>query len=309
VLRFEVSEIEITNATITITDAIFQDKLAEISKQNEKAPPAAAPVLPGQPLPGDKPALTETYDGNKGGANGVSQRKSPGALVTPEDKEQELILQNAEIAYGIRDGVMRKTQKEKDREEEIREAYRPKPGALMARGGTVYANNGMFVPRGTDTVPAMLTPGEFVVNRASVQRGNNLQMLKAMNSGGGASGPGNMSGGGSVRYYKNGGKENRRGSQGGSVGSVGNSFSEALPELRKIFSDFSSTVDRLAKTNFSVKLDTTNVNVNLNGGSFLESMKESIKTELLAAVAVEIGKYKPNSLGDMVPSPILGKYA
>ena len=166
----------------------------------------------------------------------------------------------------------------------------------------------MFVPRGTDTVPAMLTPGEFVVNRASVQRGNNLQMLKAMNSGGGASGPGNMSGGGSVRYYKQGGKENRRGSQGGSVGSVGNSFSEALPELRNIFADFSSSVDRLAKTNFNIKLDTTNVNVNLNGGSFLESMKDGIKKELLAAVAVEIGKYKPNSSGDLVRSePVLGK--
>ena len=53
------------------------------------------------------------------------------------------------------------------------------------KGGAVYANNGMlvpYIPRGTDTVPAMLTPGEFVVNRAATQR--NLPTLQAMNRGG-----------------------------------------------------------------------------------------------------------------------------
>ena len=37
-----------------------------------------------------------------------------------------------------------------------------------ATGGIVpkYASTGMFVPRGTDTVPAMLTPGELVLNAA-----------------------------------------------------------------------------------------------------------------------------------------------
>lgn len=39
----------------------------------------------------------------------------------------------------------------------------------FADGGVVkplYASNGAFVPRGTDTVPAMLTPGEVVLNAA-----------------------------------------------------------------------------------------------------------------------------------------------
>jgi len=38
-----------------------------------------------------------------------------------------------------------------------------------------------FSPRGTDTVPAMLTPGEFVVNRSAAQQ--NLPLLKSINSG------------------------------------------------------------------------------------------------------------------------------
>lgn len=49
-----------------------------------------------------------------------------------------------------------------------------------AQGGTIYANKGMFIPRGTDTVPAMLTPGEFVINKqASKKIGSNL--LNMMN--------------------------------------------------------------------------------------------------------------------------------
>jgi hypothetical protein len=53
----------------------------------------------------------------------------------------------------------------------------------FATGGMVYASNGTLVdfqPRGTDTVPAMLTPGEFVVNRAATQK--NLPLLKSINS-------------------------------------------------------------------------------------------------------------------------------
>jgi hypothetical protein len=158
------------------------------------------------------------------------------------------------------------------------------------RGGPVYASRGMFVPRGTDTVPAMLTPGEFVVNRAAVQRGNNLALLKAMNSqGNGASGPGHMSGGGRVSYYQ----------MGGIVEGINNAFSDSLPQLRNVFSDFSAAVDKLANTQFSVKLDTTNVNVNLNGASFLATLKEDIKNELLGEVAREIGRAKQNSSGDM----------
>ena len=60
-----------------------------------------------------------------------------------------------------------------------------------ATGGIIYAQDGggpfiNFAPKGTDTVPAMLTPGEFVVNRSATQK--NLPLLKAMNSGGNVGG-------------------------------------------------------------------------------------------------------------------------
>tara|TARA_B100000085_G_scaffold176015_1_gene160302 strand:+ start:6649 stop:13197 length:6549 start_codon:yes stop_codon:yes gene_type:complete len=158
-----------------------------------------------------------------------------------------------------------------------------------ANGGMIYASMGMFVPRGTDTVPAMLTPGEFVVNRSAVNRGNNLQILRAMNSGGGASGPGRMSGGGQVQYYN----------LGGIVEGIGSALTSAIPGLQGVFTGFTDAVDKLVNSQFSVKLDTTNVNVNFNGGSFLSSMKEDIKNELLKEVQNEIGKFKPNTNGDL----------
>ena len=58
-----------------------------------------------------------------------------------------------------------------------------KPQAV-SKGGVIYASTGTLVdyqPRGTDTVPAMLTPGEFVVNRAATQK--HLPLLKAINNG------------------------------------------------------------------------------------------------------------------------------
>lgn len=63
------------------------------------------------------------------------------------------------------------------------------PVAAAARGGLIYASKGQlidFQPKGTDTVPAMLTPGEFVVNAKATK--NNLSLLKQINSGGKTSG-------------------------------------------------------------------------------------------------------------------------
>jgi len=73
------------------------------------------------------------------------------------------------------------------------------PAAGKARGGMIYASAGQlidFAPKGTDTVPAMLTPGEFVVNRKSTQK--HLPLLNSINSS-------KYSNGGKVGYYASGG--------------------------------------------------------------------------------------------------------
>ena len=69
----------------------------------------------------------------------------------------------------------------------------------------IYASKGShinFQPRATDTVPAMLTPGEYVVNRASTAK--NLPLLRAINNSG--SSTSYLSNGGAVQYLKTGGQ-------------------------------------------------------------------------------------------------------
>jgi hypothetical protein len=161
-------------------------------------------------------------------------------------------------------------------------------------GGLIYANRGIFVPRGTDTVPAMLTPGEFVVRREAVQRGNNLQMLQAMNrgqsqpsSGGTAIG---MARGGVVnqtQYLAFGGFAKAISGllDGDFVGKLTQSFNTFISEMSK-------NIDKLNSTNFTMKLDTTNVNVNFNGANFLQTLTNDIRNAVVDEIAKELPKYK-----------------
>lgn len=169
--------------------------------------------------------------------------------------------------------------------------------AGMARGGVVYANRGIFVPKGTDTVPAMLTPGEFVVRREAVRRGNNLQLLQSMNRGqSGVSNNGAVAmADGGVVYARRGIFLNRNNTPSNTtntpqigVGLSPEVINNLSISLNKFNTDLSANIDRLNNTSFNVKLDTTNINVNLNGGSFLSKLKEDLKNELLLEVGNQI---------------------
>jgi hypothetical protein len=160
-----------------------------------------------------------------------------------------------------------------------------------SRGGTVYASRGMFIPRGTDTVPAMLTPGEFVVNRSAVQRGNNLQILRSMNGGDTApnGSPAAMSKGGSVGYYNQGGEV------AGGMGEFIQGFSQAISQLGGAFGTFSQSVQQLAQMKLSVDLAPTRVDVNVIG-PMLSELTEATKEIVLNAVVSEI---QLNQLGQL----------
>ena len=164
-------------------------------------------------------------------------------------------------------------------------------GPKFAAGGTVYASHGMFIPKGTDTVPAMLTPGEFVVNRAAVQRGNNVSILRAMNGGDTApnGSPAAMSKGGSVGYYQNGGEV------GGGMGEFVQGFSQAISQLGGAFGTFSQSVQQLAQMKLSVDLSPTRVDVNVIG-PMLSELTEATKEVVLNAVVSEI---QLNQLGQL----------
>jgi hypothetical protein len=204
------------------------------------------------------------------------------------------------------------------------------PQQGLARGGVVYANRGMFVPRGTDTVPAMLTPGEFVVNRSAVRSGNNLSVLQSMNGGGGAGAA--MSRGGMV-YMQNGGLLAKvakfmvnRGTPAGLSKLAGgpdigkmiengiNATSDGIKQnvldplksvledptgLKGAFTQFDQSVQKLIDFQLNVKVDPTNVTVNFQGSSFLAGLKDDIRNELLEKVKESIGQAKFNESGEL----------
>ena len=162
--------------------------------------------------------------------------------------------------------------------------------ALFRRGGTVYANNGMFVPKGSDTIPAMLTPGEFVVRREAVNRGNNLQMLQAMNrgsnNGNGGSAIAGFARGGKVQYLK----------EGGQPSGSGFIFDPTLinrlaSSLDRFNTTLSTNIEKLSQIKFHIVLDTTNINVNLTGASFLSNLTEDLKRQLYEFIGQQFSMF------------------
>jgi TP901 family phage tail tape measure protein len=162
--------------------------------------------------------------------------------------------------------------------------------ALFRRGGTVYANNGMFVPRGSDTIPAMLTPGEFVVRREAVNRGNNLQMLQAMNRGSNNGNSGSaiagFARGGKVQYLK----------EGGQPSGSGFIFDPTLinrlaSSLDRFNTTLSTNIEKLSQIKFHIVLDTTNINVNLTGASFLSNLTEDLKRQLYEFIGQQFSMF------------------
>ena len=118
----------------------------------------------------------------------------------------------------------------KDRAKWIDEVAPPQP---KARGGMVYANNGSLISARSqssiDSIPAMLTPGEFVVNKKATQQ--NLPTLQRLNSGGVVS----------PNYYGVGDLVSKGGSGGSSsgIGDLNGALSQFTASLTKFLDAYS----------------------------------------------------------------------
>jgi TP901 family phage tail tape measure protein len=130
-----------------------------------------------------------------------------------------------------------------------------------ANGGMIYASRGTLVnyqPRGTDTVPAMLTPGEFVVNRQATQQ--NLPLLQSINNGNN-----HMSGGGSV-YLADGGSVPVTGS---STFNFGQIFTTLSQTTKQFTNSLQLAVNTLSEYQKQLSSTTTNSVSNNNGSNTL----------------------------------------
>jgi TP901 family phage tail tape measure protein len=142
-----------------------------------------------------------------------------------------------------------------------------RPTAAMSRGGVVYASKGQlipYMPKGTDTVPAMLTPGEFVINRAATQK--HLPLLRAINNN--SNNVQKFSRGGRVQYFAQGADGPISGSSGG--GGVSNIGLDTTG-LNSAFDAFSQHVEGLKSVIDSFGASLTNVGSLLGNLSSIES--------------------------------------
>jgi TP901 family phage tail tape measure protein len=179
-------------------------------------------------------------------------------------------------------------------------------GGYKANGGLIYANRGMFIPRGTDTVPAMLTPGEFVVRREAVNRGNNLQLLQQMNgAGGGTTGNSTVMGfarGGRVQYYANGGVS----SNGSNLGL------ESIDKLISTLGNVVGYVKEVSKavqslpTTISHTIADTKVDVNVMGGNVFTEFSKTLKSEIMSDVSKQLANSSLNNNGKLQNTGVLG---
>ena len=167
----------------------------------------------------------------------------------------------------------------------------PEEATPKRSGGMIYANQGMMIPyqsRGTDTVPAMLTPGEFVVNRSSAQV--NLPLLRSINSS-------NYSLGGSVRYLTAGGEVDHAGRGGGGssgVSSGGGSSGPNMEGLSQFTSKFEALIAQLQTIHIPTEITMTGnhkVEVVINGASALSELETGFKTLVTTQINVALEDY------------------
>jgi hypothetical protein len=175
------------------------------------------------------------------------------------------------------------------------------------KGGVVYADKGTLVnyqPKGTDTVPAMLTPGEFVVRKSSVDK-YGTEMMQSINSG-------SFANGGKVNYLQTGGgavfkpglvtattkllseSVQNFGTflSGGSLESFASSVNTLVSsEGFGVFSQAVNKFEQIPKE-FTMTVAPTQVTVSINGAEILAQIMPEIQNEILSQTSFKIEEFR-----------------
>lgn len=165
----------------------------------------------------------------------------------------------------------------------------------LARGGSVPGTG--F----GDSVPALLTPGEFVINKAAASA-IGFSNLQKMNSVAKYADGGNVSPSSPSIFSQNGGSLfGRVNVGGGEAEKVGTTFSNSVKELNSVFNTFAGFISPLVEAlkNFPSNITgsfTHNVSVNLNGAEILKNLEPTIKELVENQTAEVLRNYIRNNL-------------
>jgi TP901 family phage tail tape measure protein len=172
---------------------------------------------------------------------------------------------------------------------------RPNFGVLRANGG----------PIGTDTVPAMLTPGEFVINAQATKQ--HYSLLNAINNSRG--GPVQASSGGVIQHYQGGGAVGGGGAEAftGAATRLAESFSsfrDSAAMFTKAASDMNNVANILREvripTEISIRREGT-VQVILNGAEVLAAIKGDLQSYVNNQIVTMI-KNSQQQVADQPPA-------
>jgi len=197
-------------ANSTSKVAVLEEKLAAAQKSREQQFKILEEFVVGGEK--ERQALVSSFQGLKAAvATGTTQnqteesRKATFGLLdklsdvliqgtgglTGREVKQELIFRDA-VRLGFPPEIAKELATSTSTEEKILQAIIRQTriieasGVALARssGGPIYRADGgsIFQPRGTDTVPAMLTPGEYVLRRSAVNK-IGVGTLNALNNG------------------------------------------------------------------------------------------------------------------------------
>ena len=185
-------------------------------------------------------------------------------------------------------------------QQDLRDANEAKRKLNSGKGNLQFAGGGGVPGFGVgDTVPAMLTPGEFVINKKSAQK--NMSLLKALNNGQRFANGGQVQGAGASAGISVAAPEMKVPAQ---FTSALTAFSSAATTLAPSLESFSSAVsslnaaaDKLSNISLPSSIDINfggspiQVVVSVNGAEALAGMDSSLKEMISSKVNVEIRKH------------------
>jgi len=153
-------------------------------------------------------------------------------------------------------------------------------------GAQRFASGGsVFTPRGTDTVPAMLTPGEFVMKKSAVDK-YGTGFMRDINNG-----VQRFAKGGPVQYLKNGSHDPvaaQGGGGGGGFGDIVSSISDSLSAFTQAFTLFSGLSTMLSNTISSLADMNINHTISINGSLNIPGFSTRAIKKIVKNIAEEL---------------------
>jgi hypothetical protein len=223
-----------------------------------------------------------------------------GGNAYPEQVYDFLNLPKSQRGVNEIEKIIKATHKKKSHDRFLQEAFLPygqfdiqsslykDRNRGFAAGGTVpgFSAGGKLPVRGTDTVPAMLTPGEFVMRKSAVDK-YGTGFMSAINNG-----VQRFAKGGPVQYLKNGSNNPvSAGSSGGlfaGVGDIVSSISDSLSAFTTAFSLFSGLSNMLSNTINSMADMTITHKIKIHGTLHIPGFSQSAINNIVKTISNEV---------------------